>query len=281
MNKNSIRGLIQMFIVTLIWGSVPIVGVMSALPSAVFVFFRVLFALPFMFYFSLKKGSLKEILFPKPFWTIFISALMLGLNWVFFFWALQITDVANVVIIYYMGPFISLILAVIFLKEPLKMATIAALILALIGVFLSQNGDIIFNKATILAILAAFCYGLLGFFSKLATKNHSAIIVTNYQLIISTILTFPFLFLQEWHFSLNSFFIVIIAGVIHTALALFLWYDALHFIKVSTASILQYLDIFFSIFLAYIILNQIPSSYQIIGATLIVVSGIIVSIKES
>jgi len=53
MNKNSIRGLIQMFIVTLIWGSVPIVGVMSALPSAVFVFFRVLFALPFMFYFSL------------------------------------------------------------------------------------------------------------------------------------------------------------------------------------------------------------------------------------
>ncbi len=281
MNKNSIRGLIQMFIVTLIWGSVPIVGVMSALPSAVFVFFRVLFALPFMFYFSLKKGSLKEILFPKPFWTIFISALMLGLNWVFFFWALQITDVANVVIIYYMGPFISFILAVIFLKEPLKMATIAALILALIGVFLSQNGDIIFNKATILAILAAFCYGLLGFFSKLATKNHSAIIVTNYQLIISTILTFPFLFLQEWHFSLNSFFIVIIAGVIHAALALFLWYDALHFIKVSTASILQYLDIFFSIFLAYIILNQIPSSYQIIGATLIVVSGIIVSIKES
>jgi len=220
------------------------------------------------------------LLFPKPFWAIFLSGVMLGLNWIFFFWALQITDVAIVVIIYYMGPILSLFLAIFFLKEPFYWNIGVALVLALIGVFISTQGSWHFDRGVIIALLASISYGLLGFFSKLATRHHKSIVVTNYQIFISIFLTLPFLFLQEWHFSLQTLFIVIIAGVVHTALALFLWYDALHYISVSLAAILQYLDIFFTIALAFFILGQVPTLFEVIGACCIALAGIIASLKS-
>ncbi len=278
--KRSYRGLLEMLGATFIWGSTPIVGLLSHLPSPVFVFFRVLFAFPFVLFFARKEGSLKEILFPKPFWAIFLSGLMLGLNWIFFFWALQLTDVAIVVIIYYMGPILSLFLAIIFLKEPFSWNIGVSLILALFGVFISTKASWHYDIGIIIALLASISYGLLGFFSKLATKHHKSVVVTNYQIFISIFLTLPFLFIQEWSLSFDSFIIVVIAGVVHTALALFLWYDALHYIKVSIASILQYLDIFFTIALAYFFLGQVPTMQQIIGASLIVLSGVVASLKE-
>ena len=273
------RGLLEMIGATFIWGSTPLMSIFSALPSGVFVFFRVLFAFPFIFYFSLKHTTFKEFFTLKPFFPLFFSGVMLGVNWVFFFWALNITDVATVVTIYYAGPIISMVLAVVFLDEQLNKFIVISIILAFIGVFISSGG-VHLDKGAIVALLAAISYGFLGFFSKLATLHHKAESVTAWQILISMFITFPFLFVNEWYLSINSFIIVLIAGIIHTALALFLWYDSLNYIKVSISSILQYLDIVFAMILAYLFLNQIPNISQIIGACLIILAGVLSSIKE-
>jgi RarD protein len=273
------RGLFEMIGATFIWGSVPLMGIFSNMPSGVFVFFRVLFAFPFIFYFAIKRSSVKEFLKLKPFWPLFLSGVMLGINWVFFFWAFNYTDVASVVVIYYAGPIISLILAVMFLKEKINIFIIISIILAFIGVIVSSGGFSM-NKGAFIALFAAISYGFLGFFSKIATMHHKASAVTAWQILISIFITLPFLFINEWHLSMQGVIIALITGVVHTALALFLWYDALNYIKVSIASILQYLDIVFSMILAYIFLQQIPGINQIIGAVLISLAGILSTFKE-
>ncbi|NPA50580.1 MAG: DMT family transporter [Epsilonproteobacteria bacterium] len=273
------RGLIEMIIATFIWGSTPLMGIFSHLPSGVFVFFRVLFAFWFLLYFSIRYYGLREFLNIKHFLPLLLSGVALAINWIFFFWALEYSDVSTVVIIYYSGPIISLLLASIFLKERINFYIILGVILAFLGVVVSSNG-FTFNKGAILAIFAAISYGLLGFFSKIATIYHKALIVTTWQILISIFITLPYLFLQEWHFSINAMIIALITAIVHTAIALFLWYDALKYIKVSIASILQYLDIVFSMILAYIFLDQIPLLNQIIGAILIVVAGILVTFKR-
>ncbi|SNR65353.1 rarD protein [Desulfurobacterium atlanticum] len=266
---------------TFIWGSVPLMGIWSGLPSAIFVFFRVLFALPFIFFFVLKHISLKEFFKVKPFWPLLLSGIMLGVNWVFFFWAIKVIDVATVVTIYYAGPIISILLASIFLNEKVDFFVVLSVVLAFIGIFIS-SGSLTFSKGILIAFLAALSYGLLGFFSKIATFYHKATVITGWQILISVFITFPFLFLGKWGLSFKSLIVVIVAGVVHTALALFLWYDALSYISVSLASILQYLDIVFATILAYLFLNQIPvpAVNQIIEALLIVISGSLISLKE-
>ena len=273
--RYSKRGLIEMIFATLIWGSIPIIGILSKLPSPVFVFFRVLFAFPFIFYFAIKRAGIKEFFRLKPFWPLLISGIFLAVNWIFFFWALNLTTISTVVVLYYTGPIVSIILATLFLKEKFNKYILIAVILAIIGVIISNfNNGFRFNLGAFIALLAGISYGFLGFFSKIATIYHRAVIVTAWQILISIFLTMPFLFFYDFSFNVQTFFIVLIAGVIHTALALFLWYDSLNFISVSIASILQYLDIFFAMIFG-ILIGQIPTFYQILGGSLIAIAGII------
>ena len=270
------RGLIEMLGATLIWGSVPVMGILANLPSPVFVFFRVLFAFPFIFYFAFKRAGIKEFFKLKPFWPLLVSGVFLGVNWIFFFWALNLTDISTVVVLYYFGPIVSIILAVIFLNEKVNNYIFIASFLAVLGVMISnfKNGGIEFNLGVFIALLAGISYGFLGFFSKIATMHHRAVMVTAWQILISIFLTLPFLFLNDFTLSFKTLIIVLIAGVVHTALALFLWYDALNFISVSIASILQYLDIFFAMIFG-LFLGEIPSFYQITGGLLIALAGVI------
>ncbi|WP_457560961.1 DMT family transporter [Caminibacter sp.] len=273
------RGLIEMISATFIWGSTPLMSIYSGLPSGVFVFFRVLFAFPFIFYFAVHRSGIKEFFKLKPFWPLLLSGIALGINWVFFFLAVNTIDVASAVSIYYLGPIISMLLAIFFLKEKANVFIYIGAILAIIGAFVTAGG-VHLSRGIIIAFLAALSYGFLGFFSKIATLHHRAVAVTAWQILISLFITAPFLWLNSWSITFTGMLIALITGVIHTALALFLWYDALNYIKVSIASILQYLDIVFAIILAWIFLGEIPKNYQIIGAFLIIAAGVLASMKE-
>ncbi len=273
-----------MFLATFIWGSIPLFSIWCALPSPVFVFFRVLFAFPFVLVYAIKKIGAKELFSMKPFIPLVLSGVALSLNWIFFFWAINITDIATAVILYYFGPVFTIILAVIFLKEPINKTLVISTIIAFIGAFLtfypSLGGTNSFF-GVIVALLSGFFYGLLGFVSKIATFKHSSIKITTYQIFISIFFTLPFVFL--FHFSLNTQTVVIlfITGIVHTALALFLWYDSLNYISVSASAVFSYLDPFFAIALGFLFLSQKPSTIQIVGGILISLSGIMISVKES
>ena len=273
-----------MFLATFIWGSIPLFSIWCALPSPVFVFFRIIFALPFILFFSLKKLGKKELLEVKPILPLIISGIALSLNWIFFFWAIQITDIATAVVLYYFGPVFTIILAVLFLKEPLSKTLIVATLIAFFGAFLTfipslkPGGSLL---GVFVALMSGLFYGLLGFISKIATFNHPSLKITTYQIFISVFFTLPFILF--FHFSLNLYILLLLAvtGVVHTALALFLWYDSLNYIKVSTSAVFSYLDPFFAILLGYLFLSQKPGSMQVIGGILIAISGILVSMKES
>ncbi len=278
------KGLLEMFLATFIWGSIPLFSIWCGLPSPVFVFFRVLFAFPFMLAYSLKKLKLRELLRIKPVAPLIMSGVALSLNWIFFFWAIQITDIATAVILYYFGPVFTIILAVIFLKEPLSKTLIFATLIAFAGAFMTFFQSFDYHGSlfgVIVAFASGFFYGLLGFISKIATYDHSSLKITTYQILIATLFTLPFIFM--FHFTLTPFkvFLLFVTGIVHTGLALFLWYDSLNYISVSTSAVFSYLDPFFAILLGFIFLHQRPGLLQIVGGVLIAASGIMISIKES
>jgi len=273
-----------MFFATLIWGSIPLFSIWCGLPSPVFVFFRVFFAFPFMLLYSLKKLGKGELFNIKPVLPLILSGIALSLNWIFFFWAIQITDIATAVVLYYFGPVFTIILAVIFLKEPLTKTLVISTVVAFLGAFLTfapsiKGGGSIFG--VLVALLSGLLYGLLGFISKIATLHHSSIKLTTYQIFIALFFTLPFIFFFQFALSLYTLILLVITGIVHTALALFLWYDSLNYISVSTSAVFSYLDPFFAIALGFIFLGQKPGLFQIIGGILISIAGIMISIEES
>ena len=273
-----------MFFATFIWGSIPLFSIWTNLPSPIFVFFRVLFAFPFIFFYSLRKLGKKELIKVRPVFPLVLSGIALSLNWIFFFWAINITDITTAVVLYYFGPVFSIILAVIFLKEPLTNTLLLATILAFFGAFLTFYPSFSQSSASFLgsliALISGFLYGLLGFISKIATMKHSSLKVTVYQIFISIFFTAPFVFFFKFELNFMVLFLLIVTGIVHTALALFLWYDSLNYIRVSTSAVFSYLDPFFAIILGFVFLNQKPSLIQLIGGILIAASGVAISIEE-
>nr|WP_238321448.1 DMT family transporter [Hippea alviniae] len=273
-----------MFFATFIWGSIPLFSIWTNLPSPVFVFFRVLFAFPFIFFYSLRKLGKKELIRIKPAFPLVISGIVLSLNWIFFFWAINLTDITTAVVLYYFGPVFSIILAVVFLKEPLTKTLILATLFAFFGAFLTFLPSFSYSSASffgsLIALVSGFLYGLLGFISKITTAKHSSLKITVYQIFISLFFTMPFVFFFKFGLNLTVLFLLVITGVVHTALALFLWYDSLNYIKVSTSAVFSYLDPFFAIVLGFLILHQKPSLIQLIGGILIAISGVVVSMEE-
>jgi len=279
-------GFIEMLTSTFIWGSVPIFAIWCALPSAVFVFFRVLFATPFVFAYAYKKLGAKELFSFGNFFFVIASGVALSLNWILLFLSFYYTSVANAIVLYYLGPIFTVVLAVIFLKEPFNKFLFVSVLFSVLGmlaIFLPSAVGVQHTEfwGLFLALLSGVFYGLLGLFSKISTHYHSSIKLTAYQILIALVFTAPFILFVQFSLNTKVILLLIITGVIHTFLALYLWYDSLNYIKVSTASVLAYADPAFAVILSATILKQHVTLFQIIGLIFITLSGATAFLNES
>lgn len=93
--------------------------------------------------------------------TLFFSALFISCNWLVFIWAVANDRVLETSLGYYINPLLSVVMGMIFLRERLRPAQIAAFILALLGV-INQVMWVGYLPWVALALAVSFgSYGLL------------------------------------------------------------------------------------------------------------------------
>ena len=266
------RGLAEILSSALIWGSIPVFAIWADLPSPVFVFFRVLIS-GILLALILRKGlkrSFINILNPY----VFISGILLALNWVFLFYVVFLIPVSEAIIFYYTGPVIAILLSP-FIKEKITGKGYINVAIAIIGVIIMSAGTLSVNPLGILiALMSGITYGMLSIFSKVSSRNTDPITLVFLQSVISMIILSPFMFLLPFHFDYSILIIVVISGAVQTVLALFLWYDSMRYISIQLVSILTYLDPVFAIVFALVLLHQIPGIYTLAGALLLIGSGV-------
>ena len=280
--KPRLIGLLEIFTAAFIWGSIAIFALLSNLPSPIFVFYRVLVVS--LISIVITRSSLLELLGFLRERYVLISSMMLTLNWVLFFWAVELVPVATAVFIYYTGPVFAAILAAIILKEKPSLVGSLAIVLALVGVALMLltsgwiGGEIL---GVVVALGSGLAYGLLSVSSKLSSTSTqiSPLSLVFLQSIVAVILLSPSHIVFEYTLSTKTILIVVIVGIIHTLIALYLWYDSLKRLEVYIVSTISYLDPVFATILAYLLLEQVPQLYNIAGGILILIGGVLVSIE--
>ena len=272
-----LAGTVEMILVALIWGSVSVFSIWVDVPSPVFVLYRVLIASPIM----IVHVAMKYRSFKKPNFLVLISGVLLTLNWILFFTAIRLSGVPQASLLYYSGPIFSILLSPPILKERYPRWIVFPASMAFFGIgiiFLDSNSHFNFS-GSILGLLAGVSYGALAVVSKKANENMNSEMVVAYQVIVSSLLLLPFLFFVDYTVNLRKLFLILTTGIVHTALALVLWYDVLKKIPMYLAAILAYLDPVFAILLAYLLLNQVPSFNTILGGSLIISAGVLTTLK--
>ena len=95
----------------------------------------------------------------------FIAALLMGVNWLMYVWAVNANYIVETSLGYFINPLLSMLMGVIFLRERLRLAQWIPVGLAAIGVgYLT----FVYGRLPWIALVLAFSFGFYGLIKKLA-----------------------------------------------------------------------------------------------------------------
>jgi RarD protein len=280
------QGYLSIIISMLIWGSVGIFVRRAGTDPLVSVTFRVLFAAVAM--------GVPALLQPKPSagssssrsggWRrqalLLSSGLGLALNWLFFFKALATTSVTNAVLAYYVAPVLVALSSPLLLGEKLERRTLVATALAFGGVCVMLWQPQRLQGSDILGIgyglIAACFYASVTVTGRwLADVPPARLVLT--QCVTSSLVLVPAVLVSAGAAALavpaSAMLMLAVIGVVHTALALFLYFDGLRTVKVQHVGVLAYLDPVSAVLFAYLFLHEVPTAASLVGGLLVLGSS--------
>lgn len=213
------------------------------------------------------KGNKKYIL---------LSGMAMGMCWICLFESYKYLDVSLGVLLHYLAPVIIIALSPVIFKEKITISKLIGLLMAITGMVL-VNGEpgssINLKLGIIYGVSGAILYAAQIILSKLV-KGVEGLTYMLFQMICAFCFVGVYLVLtQGFVLNIPSFkdlFLLIILGLFHTAIAFYLYYEALRELPAQTAALISYLDPVLALLLAYIILKEKLSYGQMIGATLII-----------
>lgn len=203
---------------------------------------------------------------------------LLGFNWLAFFLSLKLTTVANAVLLTYTAPLFIALMAPFLLKESLEKTTILALFLSFIGIILILTpASIELNLRQLSGIfwglLSGFTYAILVVLVKPLLKIYSPMLLMFLESFTATLVLLPFVLSQPLQLNFFSLSLLVIMGILHTAIANILYLEGLRQLKAQIAGVLSYLDPLSASFFAFIFLQEVPRLETIIGGFLILLAN--------
>lgn len=213
---------------------------------------------------------------PTPHLNRLVTRSLAGLAGVFFyFFALYHLSLAEASLLNKTSPFFVTIFAVFFLKEKFHRSMIPALLLAFTGALLVIKPKF---DLTILPALAGLgsgmCAGIAYTLVRSLKGKEEPSRIIFYFSFISTGATLPFLFLwpisptpQQW--------LALIGTGLFAAGGQYGLTHAYHFAPASRISVFTYLHVLFSLVVGYVLWQEQPDAWSILGGFLIVGGGIV------
>ena len=196
------------------------------------------------------------------------------------FIALRSLPLATVVSITFAAPIFTTILSIIFLSEKVGFYRWLAVLVGFVGIIIiSEPGFSSLNFYYIYPII--FCLGLsyVAITIRQLSKTEPVWLISlNFSIIITIagISTIPFGWIMP---SIKDLFLLSSVGILGGFANLWLS-QSYKYSEVSLVSPLKYLALIFGIFFGYIIWNEIPTIKTLLGASLVIISSIIIFRRE-
>ena len=196
------------------------------------------------------------------------------------FIALRSLPLATVVSITFAAPIFTTILSIIFLSEKVGFYRWLAVLVGFVGIIIiSEPGLSSLNFYYIYPII--FCLGLsyVAISIRQLSKTEPVWLISlNFSILITIagISTIPFGWIMP---SIKDLFLLSSVGILGGFANLWLS-QSYKYSEVSLVTPLKYLALIFGIFFGYIIWNEIPTLKTLLGASLVIISSIIIFRRE-
>jgi drug/metabolite transporter (DMT)-like permease len=273
---------LNLHLIVFIWGFTAILGALISISADALVWYRMLFASVFLFFFILtKKQSFK--IPPKEFLKLIFVGLLISVHWIFFFKAIHISNVSITLSVFSLGAFFASLLEPLFYGRKVLWYEVFFGLVIISALSLILQVEINYYEGMIYAFISVFIGVLFTLLNgKLIEKNESEVI-TFYEF-IAGVFFISIYFLYENKFnsdffvlSSNDWILILILATICTAYAFTASVKIMKQLTPYTVLLTTSLEPVYGIVLAYFIIGgkEKMSLEFYIGALIIVVTVIL------
>ncbi|MBU2928115.1 DMT family transporter [Winogradskyella psychrotolerans] len=281
--KSHLTHLLLLLIATICLSTSGPLGNFIDMPTPVIIWWRSILAAFILFCFCLYKGINLKINNKKDRFTFFIAALLMGGHWIFYFYALKLSNVAIGMISLFTFPVIIALLEPLFSKTKLDPIHILLGAMVLLGIYVLapefnlENSQL---QGIMCGILSAICYAVRILMLKDHITKYNGIMLMFYQVLILAVVLAPTLYFMDASNITTQYPYVLMLAIITTAIGHTMFVNSLSYFKASTASIIGSTQPVFGIIIAFFFLNEIPTKHTFVGGALILATVLIESIRS-
>lgn len=283
--------LLQIHFSVFLFGFAGLFGKWISLDAISIVWGRVLFAsIAFGLFFIINKVAV----FKLPAKTILFLAFLGGLlafHWWTFFLAIQMSNVALGLLSFASFPVFTALLEPLFFKTPLNLKTILLVLLSSLGLYIilpEWDWQSEFVKGVFWGILSGLSFAFLTLFNqkiqrnKLLPNKNRSVILSFYQDLFALIVLTPFIGFSFINWEVNNWILIVLLGLVFTALAHFLYINGLKKEKATTASLASNLEPVYGIIFACLLLGEKIETNTIFGGLLILLAAFlsVIAVKK-
>jgi len=292
MPKTKLKDYLHLHFLVFIWGFTAILGALISIDAIPLVWYRMLFAVIFVFiYFVIKKKSLKIGL--KALLKFFLGGVIIAVHWIFFFSAIKVANVSVALIAMSTGALFTSFIEPLFFRRRINFLELFFGLIVISGLYLILDVEGDYTLGIIYALLASFLSVLFTVLNGLYVRKYTAEVISFYQMFFGVafitlyiLATTGFSFEQ---FALNSsdFIYLIILGSICTAYAFIVSVKIMKNLTPYTVILTLNLEPVYGIILAVIIFGEKEkmSTQFYVGAAVIllivVINGILKNKKKT
>ena len=280
-HNSAMRGILFMVAMTLLSASMNSAArhISDSVHPFEIAFFRNLFAFLFVLPMLMRYGL--GVLKTKRLGTHMGRASLNVINMMFFFYAVSITPLSEVVALGFTAPIFATILSVLILKEVVRVRRWSAIAFAFCGALvIVQPGFDTFVLGQGLTLMAALTWAGCLLFIKSLSRTESSLAIVAYMAILMTPLSLiPALFVWEWP-SFNEFCWLAMIGFTGGG-AQFLLAQALREADLSVVMPFDFTKLVWVSLIAYVAFGEIPTTTAWFGGAMIFASGVYIARRES
>jgi drug/metabolite transporter (DMT)-like permease len=281
MQNGKLTSYLNLHLIVFIWGFTAILGALISIQADALVWYRMVFAGAFLFFYILfKKQSFRIPI--KEFFKLIFVGLLIAVHWIFFFKAIHISNVSITLSVFSLGAFFTAILEPIFYGRKVLWYEVFFGLVIIAGLALILKVEINYFEGMMYALASIIIGVLFTLMNGKLIEKHEPSVITFYEFLAGVFfITIYFLFQNKFNveffiLTANDWLLLFILSSVCTAYAFTASVKVMRKLSPYTIMLTTSLEPVYGIILAFFIIGgkEKMSVEFYIGAILIVITVI-------
>ncbi|MBC7641457.1 MAG: DMT family transporter, partial [Flavobacterium sp.] len=260
MPENKLTSHLQLHLIVFIWGFTAVLGALIKIKEAHLVWFRMLYASIFLLAYLLftKKSfrlPINEIL------KLMLVGFLIALHWIFFFKAINISNVSITLAMFSVGAFMASLLEPLFFGRKILWYEVFFGLIIIVGLTMIMKVEIHYLPGMLCALFSIFIGVVFTLLNGKLIQKHDSTIIALYEFISGFAFVTVYLMFErkfDKHFfdiSLNDLVLILLLASVCTAYAFTASVNVMKKLSPYTVMLTTNLEPVYGIFIAYFIIG--------------------------